>query len=192
VDGRDERNTWDAFEKVYRESYGPVRRFLLRRMDPDDNEDATAEVFATAWRRWSDRRGEPLPWLYGIARKVAANHRRAHGRAEQLFQRVGEAAGRSVPDRQSSSAEDAVLARADALAALNTLSDTDRETLLLVSWDGLDAADAARVMGRSKAAFAVQLHRSRKKLERALANETGTSSTSPSRNPRVAAKGMSE
>ncbi|MDX2936492.1 RNA polymerase sigma factor [Streptomyces ipomoeae] len=177
---------WDAFETVYRESYRPVLRFLLRRMNPDDVEDVAAEVFTIAWRRWGERRGEALPWLYGIARKVAANHRRADGRTEQLFQRVEEAADRITPARQRS-AEEAVLARVDAVAALNTLSDSDREALLLVSWDGLDAADAARVMGRSKAAFAVQLHRSRRKLERALSSEAAVSIRSPS----MVAKGMS-
>ncbi|WP_326753865.1 sigma-70 family RNA polymerase sigma factor [Streptomyces hirsutus] len=160
---------WDAFEKVYRESYRPVQRFLMRRMRPEAAEDAAAEVFTIAWRRWSDRRGEALPWLYGIARKVAANHRRADGRAEQLILRVEEAVDRSAPARHAS-AEEAVLDRVDALAALNSLSESDREALLLVSWDGLDAADAARVMGRGRAAFAVQLHRARKKVERALSS----------------------
>lgn len=177
---------WDAFEKVYRESYRPVLRFLVRRMNQDSVEDAAAEVFTIAWRRWSDRRGEALPWLYGIARKVAANHRRAEGRAELLSQRVGEVASQSALGRQAS-AEDAVLARTDAVAALGALSDSDREALLLVSWDGLDAASAARVMGRSKAAFAVQLHRSRKKLERALASDA----TPPDQKPSLVAKEMS-
>ncbi|MGW1675047.1 sigma factor-like helix-turn-helix DNA-binding protein [Streptomyces sp. NPDC002324] len=89
---------------------------------------------------------------------MAANPRRADGRAEQLILRVEEAADRSAPVRHSS-AEEAVLARVDALAALKSLSDSDREALLLVSWHGLDAAVAARVMGRGRAAFAVQLHR---------------------------------
>ncbi|MDX2825856.1 sigma-70 family RNA polymerase sigma factor [Streptomyces ipomoeae] len=177
---------WDAFETVYRESYRPVLRFLLRRMNPDDIEDAAAEVFTIAWRRWSERRGEALPWLYGIARKVAANHRRADGRIEQLSQRVKQTADCSMSVGQRS-AEDAVLARVDAVVALNTLSDSDREALLLVSWDGLNAADAARVMGRSKAAFAVQIHRARRKLERALSSETAVSI----RRPAIAAKGMS-
>jgi RNA polymerase sigma-70 factor (ECF subfamily) len=40
--------------------------------------------------------------------------------------------------------------------------------LTLVAWHGLAAPDAARVLGCSRAAFAVRLHRARRRLERAL------------------------
>lgn len=107
-----------------------------------------------------------MPWLYGIARKVAANHRRASGRAEELGKRLETSATEST----QASAEDDALDRLGAARALARLSATDREVLLLVSWDGLDVGDAAKVMGRSRAAFAVQLHRARVRLERMLAH----------------------
>ncbi|MGW6459923.1 RNA polymerase sigma factor [Streptomyces sp. NPDC055078] len=172
---------WDGFEVAYRAAYGPVLRFLRRRLPSGDAEDAAAEVFTVAWRRWGDRRGAPLPWLYGIARKVAANHRRAYGRAEQLGKRLEVWATESA----EASAEDAVLDRLSAAGALARLSATDREVLLLVSWDGLDAGDAAKVMGRSRTAFAVQLHRARVRLERILAH----AGPAPVREQPVAAEG---
>ncbi|MEV0221598.1 sigma-70 family RNA polymerase sigma factor [Streptomyces sp. NPDC050704] len=158
---------WDEFEETYRVAYRPVLRFLLRRLSAGDAEDAAAEVFTLAWRRWGDRRGDDaLPWLYGIARRVAANSRRTTGRAEQLGRRLELAAAEEATER---SAERQVLDRLGAARALAELSETDREVLLLVAWDGLEARDAARVMGRSRAAFAVQLHRARVRLERQLA-----------------------
>lgn len=166
VGGSVDEDDWDGFEVAYRVAYRPVLQFLRRRLPSGDAEDAAAEVFTVAWRRWGDRRGAPLPWLYGIARKVAANHRRASGRAEKLGKRLEI----STTEGTEASAEDAALDRLGAASALARLSATDREVLLLVSWDGLDVGDAAKVMGRSRATFAVQLHRARVRLERMLAH----------------------
>jgi RNA polymerase sigma-70 factor (ECF subfamily) len=44
-----------------------------------------------------------------------------------------------------------------------------------VTWDGLSAAEAAVVLGVSRLAFAVRLHRARRRLERALEPDPGRS-----------------
>ncbi|MEU4489984.1 RNA polymerase sigma factor [Streptomyces purpurascens] len=181
---------WDSFERIYRESYRPVLRFLARRMSLADAEDVTAEVFTIAWRRWSTREGEPLPWLYGIARKAAANALRTSDRADQLARRLV-ASSDQTREGGHESAEDTVLSRAAAVSALGSLSASDREALLLVSWDGLAQSDAARVMGRNKAAFAVQLHRARIRLERALAREA-TSPQKQKPTPTATVRGISQ
>jgi RNA polymerase sigma factor (sigma-70 family) len=56
------------------------------------------------------------------------------------------------------------------VAALALLSERDQEVLVLVAWDGLDRAQAAEVLGISAGAFAVRLHRARRRLikQRAL------------------------
>ena len=51
---------------------------------------------------------------------------------------------------------------------LRALSLRDREALLLVAWEDLTPALAARSLGLSQAAFRVRLHRSRKRLRRLL------------------------
>jgi RNA polymerase sigma-70 factor (ECF subfamily) len=56
----------------------------------------------------------------------------------------------------------------DALAALAQLGERDREALLLHAWEGLDHADAGTVMGCSPGAFAVRLHRARRRFAREL------------------------
>ncbi len=65
--------------------------------------------------------------------------------------------------------------RADALAARDGvvrsfagLSDSDREALALVAWDGLDLACAARVAGTTRVAFAMRVSRARRRLAAAL------------------------
>lgn len=42
---------------------------------------------------------------------------------------------------------------------------------MLVAWDGLEHRVAAGVMGCSTGAFTVRVHRARRKLERALADQ---------------------
>ncbi|WP_328842811.1 RNA polymerase sigma factor [Streptomyces sp. NBC_00258] len=158
---------WNTFEAIYRSTYVPVLRFLRRRVAWDDAEDAAAEVFATAWRRRQDLKGEPRPWLYGIARHVAANTLRSSGRAARLSDRLRDCSA----EGDIRAAEDEVLGRLGAVDALAQLSPDDRDALMLVSWDGLQASDAAKAMGRSRGAFAVQLHRARRRLERAMTEE---------------------
>jgi DNA-directed RNA polymerase specialized sigma24 family protein len=65
-------------------------------------------------------------------------------------------------------ASEHVVERAAALDALATLPADDVETLTLVTWHGLSAAEAAAVVGCSPRAFTVRLHRARKRLAGAL------------------------
>jgi len=44
--------------------------------------------------------------------------------------------------------------------------------LRLVAWDGLDAAEAAEVLGVTRLAFAVRLHRARRRLEQAFESDS--------------------
>ena len=52
--------------------------------------------------------------------------------------------------------------------ALCTLSEPDRELLLLVAWEGLTSAEAAEVLGISKVATRSRLHRARHRALQAL------------------------
>ena len=54
-----------------------------------------------------------------------------------------------------------------------SLSPGERETLLLIAWDGLSTARAAAVAGCSPRTFAVRLHRARQRLDRAIATANG-------------------
>jgi len=53
-------------------------------------------------------------------------------------------------------------------SALATLGERDREVLLLTAWEGLAPGEAATVLGCSRNAFAVRLHRARRRLASAL------------------------
>ncbi|TDD91094.1 RNA polymerase subunit sigma-24 [Actinomadura darangshiensis] len=69
----------DDFAAVYAATYKALLAYALRRCEtPEDAADVVAETFATAWRRAADMPAgdEARLWLYGVARRVLANHRR--------------------------------------------------------------------------------------------------------------------
>ncbi|MFD0689312.1 RNA polymerase sigma factor [Actinomadura fibrosa] len=164
----------DRFSGLYAAHYPDVIRFAARRTDADQARDVAAETFLIAWRRFTELPDEPderLPWLYGVARNVLANQHRAERRRLRLGARIRSSG------RETSTADHAagVAASLDARAALGRLSARDREVLQLVAWEDLDVTGAAAVVGCSPRAFAVRLHRARRRLEKALAEpDTGT------------------
>lgn len=77
---KDERGHDDRLEHLAR-ALGPrVLGYLARRArQPADAADLFAEVLLIAWRRIDDvpvADEEALPWLLGVARRVAANQAR--------------------------------------------------------------------------------------------------------------------
>ena len=122
-------------------------------------EDVVAEVFLVCWRRLDDVPASPVPWLVGVARKVLANHWRSRRRWEALQARIGQEI-EPCDDGWGSlvSANDSNPGVSD---ALSLLSDADREILILFAWDGLSYEEAAEVLGCTKTAIGLRLHRAR-------------------------------
>jgi RNA polymerase sigma-70 factor (ECF subfamily) len=67
---------------------------------------------------------------------------------------------------------DAVTERQRVLTALRKLSERDQEALCLIGWDELSLAEAAIVLGTTRQALSVRLHRARRRLRRVLVNAT--------------------
>ena len=149
------------FTALWEEHAPRVLAYALRHADRDTAHEVVSETFLVAWRRLADVPGEPLPWLLVVARNTLANHRRSGYRQALLhgeLQRLTELAG------PGAAAEVSAVERQSVLAALAALTPTEREALLLVAWDGLTTAQAAQVAGCSASAFAVRLHRARRRL----------------------------
>ena len=152
-----------AFRALYAAHRDDVWRYAARRApDRDAADDVTAEVFVIAWRRSDSLPAEPLPWLYGVARRVLANHRRSETRRAALVERVGG----ETPAVHAFTEQ--VADRAALLAALATLSGADREVLMLVAWEGLTVAEVAASLGCRRGTAGVRLHRARQRLAAAL------------------------
>ena len=154
------------FESLFREHYGAVRGYALRRATPDAAQDVVAEAFLVTWRRLDVVPDDALPWLYGVARRVLANQRRSASRGAALERRLAGAEGAAGPSFDpGEAAGETELVR----LALGRLPESSREALTLVAWDGLTGARAARAAGCSSATFAVRLHRARTRLAAELA-----------------------
>lgn len=126
-------------------------------------DEIAAETLEIAWRRRGESERDQLSWTLGIARGVLANRRRSEHRRAALEERIAAEWIAAVPDPA-----EAVADRSELLAALGALNEDDRELLLLIAWDDLDRAQAARVVGCSRATLAVRLHRARRRLEAAM------------------------
>lgn len=152
-----------AFERLFAQHYWTVRDFAVRRVPEALAEDVVAETFIVAWRRLDDLSGEPGPWLLGVARRVIANQLRGQRRREALLDRL-QATTVRLRDEEPGAGQD----HAELVTALAGLSEREREALLLVAWEGLDAKAAAQVVGCSVPTFRVRLHRARRRVSRAL------------------------
>lgn len=155
------------FDALFTEHQRHVLAYAMRRAQTlADAEDVAAETFAIAWRKLDAiPTTEPLPWLYAVARRVLANHRRGTGRRERLaaLLRVEDA---PTPMRAGDDLD------GPAFAALASLSPADQELLRLVAWEELGNQQIAAVLGITPNAVAIRLHRARARFADALAGES--------------------
>lgn len=159
-DGSDVRaNDEQWFRSLWEDHADAILAYARRRTDSDTASEVVAGTFLVAWRRRRDVPDESLPWLYGVARRVLADQHRSGGRRARLTERLAHA-----PDPPASDPAVTVVERDAALAALERLSETDREALRLTCWEQLSAGEAAQVVGCSAATFTVRLHRARRRL----------------------------
>jgi RNA polymerase sigma-70 factor (ECF subfamily) len=157
------------FDACFREHYPRVLAYARRRLpDRATAEDVAAETFVVAWRRLDEGASDELPWLLGITRRLVLNEVRSGRRRDRLIARVG--AEPRYPDERPSD----VPGQSPVIEALRHLGDQDQEILLLVAWEGLDHGRAARVVGCSRGAFTVRLHRARARLTRQLDGTSGS------------------
>jgi RNA polymerase sigma-70 factor (ECF subfamily) len=151
------------FDALFERHYSELRRYVMRRVEDGGVEEVLAETFAVAWRRRDQMPVPALPWLFGICHKVIANHRRSARRRARLLGRLTRTRVDVGRDPAEIFAERSEISR-----AFSQLSDSQREVLRLVAWEGLGATAAARVLGCSPAAFRVRLHRARSELAKRL------------------------
>jgi RNA polymerase sigma factor (sigma-70 family) len=154
-----------------------VFRYLARRAGPPAAEDLLSEVFIAALsassRVVAHDSGSALPWLYGIALNVLRRHFRERRPGVGVARDPG-MDWDAVDERLDAWAE-----RGRLRAALAGLSESDRELLLLVAWEGLTHAEAAAALGISPVAARSRLHRARKRALKALQKLRASAPGSP-------------
>jgi RNA polymerase sigma factor (sigma-70 family) len=153
----------ERFDELWAAHYAHVFAFALRRVgDHSEAEEIAVETFVVVWRRLDAVPEAPLPWLYGVTRRVLANHRRSQGRRRRLIARLV-ASGHASPTLTVEPEHDEAIAQ-----AFNSLSASDKEVLALVAWEELKPREAAAVIGISASRFSVRLHRAKQRLRKKL------------------------
>jgi RNA polymerase sigma-70 factor (ECF subfamily) len=150
------------FERLWQEHYAAVHAHAARRVGARADE-VCAEVFLVAWRRLGELPRDELPWLLAASRNVIGTAWRGDARRARLQDRLD---GQPSPAGAGESDE----IDADLEAALAQLAEADRELLLLVYWEGLTPARAARALELTPATARTRLWRARRRLAHLLAS----------------------
>jgi RNA polymerase sigma factor (sigma-70 family) len=155
--GMDERTR--RFDTLFHMGFQPVAAYVRRRVNIDEVDDVVVEVFTVAWRRLDEVPVDAaLPWLYGVARRALANHRRSGDRRARLQARLVTERPADTPPPTSPAVE----------AALAVLKPGDQELLRLAAWEGLGPSEIAIALGCSSNAAALRLSRARARFRAAL------------------------
>ena len=131
--------------------------------DRDVMDDVLQETYLRAFRSLHRFRGEApfKAWLYRIAYNCAMDELRGRQRRPVPAEPVDRPAPGADPGERAA-------ARDSVHAALMTLSPENRAAILLVDWQDLDYADAAKVLGIRQGTLASRLSRARPLLRTAL------------------------
>ena len=144
-----------------------IGAYIRRRIYPltySDVDDLIEEVLIIAWRRLEDIPVDAeIPWLIGVARNVLRNAHRKYRRAINVVSLM-------APAHHESSAEDNVIADEGVRSALASLSEDDRDIVLLHAWDGRSATEIGVIFGVSANAAAVRLSRAQERFRQNFAD----------------------
>jgi RNA polymerase sigma-70 factor (ECF subfamily) len=151
-----------GFGALYAEHFRAVWRTLQRLgVHPGFVDDATQEVFVTAWRKWDDFEGRSSArtWLLGIAIRVASDTRRKQRPTEEVSPTLPMAG----PGPESATATKEVGQRVEQLLA--KLDPERREVLLLVDVEGYSVPEVATATGVNLNTLYTRLRSARQQFE---------------------------
>lgn len=138
--------------------------YLARRTDLQTAEDILGETFVVALTRWDGRdpdRGDPLPWLFGIATNLLRRHWRSEHRGRRAMARA------AVPehlDDDPSDRMDHERAVAAVVRELDRMRPAVRDTVLLHAWAELTYEQIAAATGVPVGTVRSRLNRARAAL----------------------------
>ena len=166
--------SWADFEALYREYFRFVWR-IVRRLgtDPQLVDDVVQDVFLVVHRRLGDFQGRSSAktWLYGIVRRVVADHRRTQRRKPALDAPTPAQGDLDAmtSDEQSPQASVEQAERVRLLhRLLRQLDDDKREVFVLSELEGLTMAEIAEALDVNPNTVSSRLRAARRELEAAL------------------------
>ncbi|MGH3375429.1 MAG: RNA polymerase sigma factor [Actinoallomurus sp.] len=165
----------DEFTALYDQHFRDIYRYIAGRLGRDVADDIAADTFLIALRRrhtFDAERGAVRPWLFGIATKLVAQHRRQETRRYRALGRVGR---EEVTDSHETRVVNWVTAEglqprlAKAIAALSA---AERDVLLLSALSELSHEEIAQALGIPYGTVGSRLSRARRKVRATLGEET--------------------
>ena len=159
----------DFLAGLFAEYHASLVRMLFRRTgDRDRAEDLAQEVFA---RAVAAPPRNPRPWLFAVALNlVREDGRKAVRQGRRLELYLAEQAPHAAAPDEGVERDESV---ARVRRALDTLTDRDREALLLKA-EGFNYDEIAATLGLAKGAIGTTLSRARRRLVDAYRQEEGT------------------
>ncbi|MEA3503082.1 MAG: RNA polymerase sigma factor [Actinomycetota bacterium] len=175
-----------AFAEIFDRHYRSIFRYLVRRLGHDTGEDLAAEVFLRAYggrHTYNLDIGSARPWLYGIAANLVRMESRRRHRDFKAWTRF--ARWRAPPPDSTADIAwriDAIatVQRVGLVAALNEMSEGDREVLLLHALGDLSHREIGDVLSIPVGTVKSRLSRVRATLRELIdpdrrSNSTGVS-----------------
>ena len=153
----------DAMAQLYAAVRGAVYAMALGILrDPYEAQDVTQDVFVCVWDGAAGYRpqGSPMAWLLTIARNEALMRLRRSGRTGPL----DDDEVRQIPAPAGLPAEERLALQ----AALKTLSDAERQIVLLHAASGLKHREIGQILDMPLATVLSKYHRALKKLRTQL------------------------
>jgi RNA polymerase sigma-70 factor, ECF subfamily len=159
----------DAWERLYRHVYPRLHAYLLRRVGSDHVEDALSDTMTRAIS--SIERLHPGPagfdgWVFGIARRVVAEHYRQVGRRHRQL-----LASQAMAVGDAQSPEEGPAGEADRIRVrhhFSRLSPAEQELLELRVVSGLSAEEVGTVLEKHPGAVRTAQSRALAHLRRLI------------------------
>jgi RNA polymerase sigma factor (sigma-70 family) len=168
----------DAFGRLFERHAQAVYSFCgWKTRDWSLAEDLTSIVFLEAWTR---RRSAVITshnvraWLLGVANNVCRNSDRSRRRYRGAISRLSRAESEPAFEETVDSQLEAHSSSAQALSAIDNLSEIDREIVMLILWSGLTYEEAAHVLDIPIGTVRSRLSRARERLQTELSTRPPT------------------
>ncbi|QXJ23803.1 sigma-70 family RNA polymerase sigma factor [Actinomadura graeca] len=159
------------FDDLFGRYFPRVYAYAVTRVGTAQAEEVASETFAIAWRRRDVVPDVPLAWLIGVARNVIREQYRDALRQDLI---AAELTAWAASTPVSGDVAELVADRDVLLRGLAALPEQDREVLMLLGWHGLSPREAADVLGCSRPALTMRVHRARRRLERRIGGAAHT------------------
>jgi RNA polymerase sigma-70 factor (ECF subfamily) len=152
----------EGFERFFRERYARVvRACTLVTLNPSVAEEIAAESFARLWARWPQIHDDDHAggYVFKTAMRMCSKRR-----TRSFRESVGDVTDRAAAGDEMTNAVE----RAEAFAALGSLSIRQRQSVVLRDWAGFETDEVAEMLGTKPSTIRVHLARGREALRHRL------------------------